>query len=118
MLGAIFCEDDAKRNELLGKIRQQFDAVVPIACVDEKFIQEILRTNKTALIECRSHRQIPHELSHMIEPVLIIGRKKAVVADQYNVFSLPLDKIAEIDIPYGDYVAYQRTYERRNWIRR
>ncbi len=118
MIGALFCEDDQKRRELVAKIRNQFDAVISISDINEKFIKEILRTNKTALIQCRSHRQIPHELSHLIQPVVIVGRKRAIVADDFNAFSLPLDKLEEVDIPYGDYVSYQRSYERRNWVRR
>ena len=118
MLGAIFCEDDTKRRELVAKIRNQFDAVISISDINEKFIQEILRTNKTALIQCRSHRQIPHELLHMLQPVVIVGRKRAVVSDDFNVFSVPLDRIQEVNIPFGYYAEYEQRYEHRNWIRR
>lgn len=81
MIGALFCEDDRRRSELVSKIRSQFDAVLSISGIDEKLIQQILRTNKTALIECRSHRHIPYEISRLIQPEVIIGRKRAIVSD-------------------------------------
>lgn len=118
MLGALFCENDLKRKEILAKIKSQFDWVLSISDLDERTVNQILRTNRAALIECRSHRQIPFEIMNLIQPVVLVGRKKAIVSDNFTAFQLPLDKLTEISVPYGDYETYRRRYERRNWFRK
>lgn len=118
MIGALFCSDDKQRKELVSKIRQQFDEVLSIQEINERKIQEILRTNKTALIECRSHRQLPHEISHFMEPVIIAQGKKAIISDNYSVFAMPLDKLGHIDIAFGNYEVYRRRYDDKNPLRR
>ncbi len=111
MIIGIFCPSDRleffiKRLKLTGYRVMEYTAF-SLAVLSNLDSLEIL------IMHAPHPRVVPNDLTHNVQLcVLAFGNKNIIISDNESAAKIPLEKLDEIDLLYGDYKKYEMRFQK------